>query len=152
MPKIAGIIYRKGVQRCVDVPKAALPRALRNATRPPVIVTLGGLVFESTLLPRDAQHFQLVVPMAVLRKLRRDRDDTIEFALRADAQREAPAVPDELVTALRVNPRARRVFEAQTIAMRRQMVRFIDSARAESTRLARAEKLVSMLLSWKTKG
>ena len=152
MPKIAGVIYGKGVQRCVDVPKTELPKTLRNATRPPVVVTLGGLVFESTLLPRDAQHFQLVVPMAVLRKLRCDRHDTIEFALRPDSRREAPAVPVELVAALRVNPRARRVFEAQTIAMRRQMVRFIDSARAESTRLTRTEKLVTMLLGWKTKG
>ncbi len=151
MPKVAAVIYRKGVQRCVDVPKAALPKTLRNTTRPAVIVTLGGLLFESTLLPRDAKHFQLVVPMAILRKLRRDRDDTIEFSLKLDGGREAPAVPDELVAALRANPRASRVFEAQTIAMRRQMVRFIDSARAEATRMARTEKLVSMLLGWKTK-
>ena len=151
MPKITGTIYRKTIQRCVDVPKDALPRSLQCETRPPVIVTIDGRMFESTLLPRDSAHFQLVVPMAILRELRRDTGDSIAFLVKHDPTRQAPEVPDELFAVLRGNPRARQVFAGLSISLQRQIVRFIDSARSESTRLNRAERMTARLLSWETK-
>ena len=151
MPNVAGTIYRKGVQRCLDVPKSVFATASADP-RPPVVVTIGDRMFESTLLPKDARNFQLVVPMAILRKLGRDAGDVLKIGLRHDKKREAPAVPSELLAALRLQPLARKVFEAQTIAMKRQIVRFIDSARAKSTRFTRAETLVLRLLSWKSRG
>jgi bifunctional DNA-binding transcriptional regulator/antitoxin component of YhaV-PrlF toxin-antitoxin module len=151
MPKVAGTIYRKGIQRCLDVPKSVFTTSSAEP-RPPVVVTIGGQMFESTLLPRDARNFQLVIPMAILRKLGRDAGDVLKIGLRHDKKREAPAVPSELLAALRLQPLARKVFEAQTVAMKRQIARFIDSGRAESTRLARAETLVLRLLSWKSRG
>lgn len=145
MAKISATIYRKGIQRCVDVPKTALSRARRRVVRPAVVVSVAGRMFESTLLPLDLDHFQLVMPMAILRALGRDHGDRIEIQVKPDPARTAPPLPEELDAVLRSSPPARRAFQRLTIARQREIVRFIDSARSESARRARAERIPALL-------
>ena len=145
MPTTRGTIYRKGIQRCLDVPRAVFSPPLAEL-RPPVIVTAESLIFESTLLPRNARSYQLVVPMAILRKLGRDAGDFLEVDVRPDPKRDAPPVPIELSDALRARVGARKIFEHQTISIQRQIVRYIDSARSEATRISRAEAMIERIL------
>jgi bifunctional DNA-binding transcriptional regulator/antitoxin component of YhaV-PrlF toxin-antitoxin module len=145
MAKVNGKIYRKGIQRCLDVPKPVLPKSVRDS-RPAVVVRAGALTFESTLLPRDARCFQLVVPMAVLRSLGRDDGDRLEISIHLDPHRDAPPVPVELSNAMRLHPRAPAVFAGLTVAKQREIVRYIDSARSDRTRVARAEDVVTRFL------
>src|SRR5208282_4211148 len=76
-----------------------------------------------------------------------DAGAVVEVALERDEEPREPAVPPALAMALRLAPRAQAEFRGMTTALRRQIVRFIMSAKQEATRDRRARMAVRLLMA-----
>jgi hypothetical protein len=146
----AARIHKIWIMRCVDLPRG-ISKALRTApvadpSHIPVHGWIEGLPFTSTLTPAGGGRYRLHVHSRIWRKLRIDAGDTVEVSLLVDTQRREPMLPPDLAAALTATPRAFAAFNAQTLAFRRQLVTYVDSARQSRTRDKRIQLLVRRIL------
>ena len=136
--------------RCVDVPHT-VSKSLRelvgkNSAYPAVIGQVEGLPLKSTLSPRGGGHYRLHIHSNIWRKLRIDAGDIVEVMLQLDTEPRDPVLPPDMAGGLAEEPRALAVFNSLTPAFRRQIVRYVDSAKHASTREKRIRLLVKRML------
>jgi hypothetical protein len=125
--------------RCLDVPRDVSDR-LCGGKRIRVTADVLGIGFESTLVPRAGGGHRLFVPSQVWRALGLDTGDIVPVTLVKAAT--APAVaPEDLARALRKTPHLAAEYARLTPADRRQIVKWLDAARASSTRRRRVEEI-----------
>lgn len=135
--------------RCVDVPRdisKALRSAAENKTHIPVFGQVEGLPLKSTLSPRGGGAYRLHIHSNIWRKLRIDAGDTVEVMLEVDTEPRDPALPEDLAGALADEPRALAIFNSLTPALRRQIVRYVDTAKHTSTREKRVRLIAKRMM------
>lgn len=138
------------IMRCVDVPRD-VSKALRGAageevSHLPVHGWIEGLPFKSTLVPRGGGSYRLHVHSRIWRKLRIDAGAAVEVTLLLDTEpREAP-LPHDLAASLADEPRALATFNTLTVALRRQIIQYVDLAKRASTREKRIQLMVRRML------
>jgi len=138
----AAKIYKLWLIRFVDVPKE-ISRALGPAKeRIPVCGTVEGLPLRTTLVPSGNGRHRLAIHGDIYRKLRIDAGAVIEISLELDEESREPVLPPSLIAALKFSKVAAREFRAMTTALRRQIVRYITSAKSESTIERRVAKFI----------
>jgi hypothetical protein len=146
----AARIQKIWIMRCINVPRdvsRAFEAAVgRDAKHIPVRGTIEGLPVESTLVPRGGSCYRLHVHSSIWRKLRIDAGAIVEVTLAIDAEPRDPRLPPDLAAGLALEPRALAAFNAETPAMRRQLVRFMDSAKHERTRQKRVRQVAKIVL------
>ena len=141
----AARIYKVWLIRFVDVPKE-ISRALGSAKkRIPVRGTVEGLPLRTTLVPSGNSRHRLAIHGDIYRKLRIDAGAVVEISLELDEESREPVLPPSLIAALKFSKVAARRFRAMTTALRRQIVRYLTSAKAEATVERRVAKFVARL-------
>lgn len=144
--RFVGVIYKVGILRCVSVPEEICARLRRGHPRTvPVVATVAGQSLRTTLLPAAGGNYRLFLNRAMRKAAGVDAGDPIGVSLRLDrASREMP-VPDDFAAALSRAPDARRYFVEGTTALRREVLRYIEQAKAPATRVRRIGNCIRVL-------
>jgi Bacteriocin-protection, YdeI or OmpD-Associated/Domain of unknown function (DUF1905) len=146
----AARIQKIWIMRCVDLPrdicKSLSQAAGRGTKHIPVHGWIEGLPMQSTLVPAGAGRYRLHVHSRIWRKLRIDAGATVEVTLLIDTEPRDPALPADLAGGLAETPRALESFNAQTAAMRRQIVQFLEAAKRPATREKRIQQIAKFML------
>jgi hypothetical protein len=137
-------IYKIGMVRFVDVP-ADVSKQIGEGAHVPVMGTVEGVPFRSTLVSRGRGAYRLAIHGDIRRKLRLDTGAVVEIAIRRDQESREPQLPPALVLALRNSPKAQQMFRGMTTALRRQIVRYLVAVKSQATLERRIRKFVERL-------
>ena len=137
-------LYRVAMVRWVDLPKKLIaPLAL-----PPAEIKGGGhglnalLRFNDdldrvTLLPGKRGFYKLAFKVELLRAAGVEAGDTIDFTLEPDTASREPDLPEEMRKAFQARPQLRERWLTHSVAIRRQVVRYILDAKSAETQAKR---------------
>ena len=129
----SGRIYKVGLIRYVDVP-ASVSRALKaSEVHVPVRGTVDGVPVITTMVSRGNGTHRLAIHGDIRKRLCVDAGSAVEIAIERDRESREPRLPPALVLALRQSPRAQRVFRGMTVSLRRQIVRYLTTAKQQTT-------------------
>jgi Bacteriocin-protection, YdeI or OmpD-Associated/Domain of unknown function (DUF1905) len=142
-------IQKIWIMRCVDIP-GDVSTAIRKAAEGdpqhvPVHGWIEGLAFKSTLVPRGGGSYRLHVHSRIWRKLRIDAGAAVEVTLLIDTEPREAVLPPDLAAALAGTPRALATFHALTVALRRQVIQYVDNAKQSRTREKRLRLIVQRM-------
>lgn len=120
--------------------------ALGAGKRPPVVVTVSGYSYRTTVAPAAGAYF---VPLAGEHREAAGvrAGEEVDVRLRLDTAPREVTVPDDLAAAFA--PPVRAVFDALAYSHRKEWVRWVDEAKKPETRAARIEKTVESLRAGK---
>lgn len=139
----ATVIWADGNNTGLEVP-ADVISSLGSSKRPPVVVSLAGYSYRSTVAVMGG------VFMIPLSKANREAagvkgGDRVDVTLELDLAPRTVDVPDDLAAALEAEPGARAAFDASAPSMRKEYVRQVESAKAAETRARRIAAIVEKL-------
>jgi hypothetical protein len=137
-------LYKVTMVRWVDLPT----RTIDALDLPRADIKGGGLGLNAllrfnddldrvTLLPGKRGHYKLAFKTELLRGAGVDAGDTIAFTLEPDTASREPELPAELERAFQNRPQLRTRWLAHSVAIRRQIIRYITSARTLETQTKR---------------
>ncbi|HEX2861196.1 MAG TPA: YdeI/OmpD-associated family protein [Lacunisphaera sp.] len=137
-------LYRVALVHWVDLPK----RVIDPLNLPRADIKGGGLGLNAllrfnddldrvTLLPGKRGHYKLAFKAELLRAADASAGDTVEFTLVPDAASREPELPAELARAFQNRPQLRTRWLAHSVAIRRQIVRYIMDAKTVETQAKR---------------
>ena len=147
----AAKIQKIWIMRCVDIPRD-VSKEIRGAgggddpLHIPVHGWIEGLPFKSTLVPRGGGAYRLHVHSRIWRKLRIDAGAAVEVMLLVDNEPREAVLPPDLGAGLADTPRALATFNTLTVALRRQIIQYIDDAKRARTREKRIQLIVQRML------
>ncbi len=144
MAKFRAELYRVTMVRWVDLPRHAIT-ALRL---PPAEIKGAGKGWNAllrfnddldrvTLLPGKRGYCKLAFKVELLRAAGVDAGDMIEFTLEADLASREPELPDEMRRVFLARPLLRERWLTHSVAIRRQVVRYIEQAKSPEVRARR---------------
>lgn len=145
MHVFSGKIYKVGLIRFVDVPAKVSQAVGDGAVHVAVRGEVDGVAVQSTLVSRGKGCYRLAIHGDVRKKLMVDAGALVEVAIERDEEPREPVLPPALVFALGNSPKAQKVFRGMTTALRRQLVRYLTSAKRQETLERRAVKMARML-------
>ena len=122
-----------GIIRYVDVP-AEISRALKaTEVHQPVRGTVEGFPLVTTLLSRGKGLYRVAIHGDIRKKLRVDTGAVVEIAMERDNEPRDPELPPALVLALRQAPKAGAHFRGMSVALKRQIVRYLTAVKQQAT-------------------
>jgi hypothetical protein len=126
----------------ISVPAEAIT-ALGGKKKPPVIVTVNGFTYHSTVAAYGDVY---LIPLSQERRAVAGVEvgDLVEVTLELDTEPRTVEVPDDLAEALEKTG-ARANFDALAYSKRKEFVRQVESAKAQETRERRIAKIVAAL-------
>ena len=118
--------------------------ALGAGKRPPVVVTVGGHTYRSTVAPMAGSFW---LPLAAEHRAAAGvaAGDTVTVDVELDDAPRVLAVPADLAAALDAEPEVRRRFDALSYSNQRRHVLAVEGAKAEATRARRVAAAVATL-------
>ena len=116
--------------------------ALGAGKRPPVVVTLGGYTYRTTVAQMGGAYF---VPLAAEHREPAGvaAGDEVDVRIELDSAPRETALPDDLDAAL--DDAARTHFHSLAPSHRKEWVRWVEEAKKPETRTARIEKTAAAL-------
>jgi antitoxin component of MazEF toxin-antitoxin module len=116
--------------------------ALGAGKRPPVVVTLGGYTYRTTVAQMGGAYF---VPLAAEHREQAGvaAGDEVDVRIELDSAPRETALPDDLDAAL--DDAARTHFHSLAPSHRKEWVRWVEEAKKPETRAARIEKTAASL-------
>lgn len=142
---VRGVVYRVGQQYCSDVASEAgvlLGGGLRVAIR----AQIGAAIAQTSLVRRRDGDYRLYLPTELRRPTGLQAGHEVEIRLTLDATEGEPVLPDDLLAALRVIDGGLERLAARSPADRRQLCRWLASARGAATRAGRIEQAIERIL------
>jgi hypothetical protein len=126
----------------ISVPAEAIA-VLGGKKKPPVIVTINGFTYRSTVAAYGDLY---LIPLSQERRAAAGvaAGDVVEVTLELDTEPRTVEVPDDLAAALD-EAGARAAFDALSYSARKEHVRQVESAKAQETRERRITKIVAAL-------
>lgn len=117
---------------------------LGSHKRPPVVVTLNGYTYRSTvaaygdvfMLPLAAEHRSAAGVKA---------GDQVDVTLELDTEPRTVEPPDDLTAALSAKPGAQAAFDALSYSKRKEFVRQVNDAKTQATREKRIAGIVEKM-------
>jgi len=138
-------LYKVALVRWVDLPKKQVdPLGLTRAETKGAIkgwnalLRFNGDLDRVTLLPGKRGCYKLAFKVELLKAAGVDAGDTVEFTLAPDTTSRDPDPPDEMSKAFQARPQLRERWLAHSVAVRRQVVRYIEEAKSAETRAKRS--------------
>ncbi len=127
----------------IRVPAEAIA-ALGGKKKPPVIVSINGFTYRSTVAAYGAVY---MLPLSQERRAAAGvaPNDVVEVTLELDTEPRTVEVPDDLAAALAAKRGARAAFDALAYSTRKEHVRQVVEAKAQETRERRIAKIVAGL-------
>jgi hypothetical protein len=141
----SGKIYKVGIIRYVDVPSDASRALGKGEPHVPVVGEVEGAAIRTTMVSRGNGCYRVALHSEIRKKLRLDTGAVVEVAIQRDDESREPALPPALVLALKNAPKAQAEFRQMTTALRRQIVRYITSAKQQATLERRVAGMVRRL-------
>jgi len=145
MAEFTARLYKVTQVRWVDLPKAKIdrlkltPAETKGASRGwNALLRFNGDLDRVVLLPGKHGHYKLAFKVDLLKGAGVDAGDTITFRLERDTASREPEPPEEMRRAFQARPELRERWMAHSLALRRQVVRYIDQAKAAETRAKRS--------------
>jgi hypothetical protein len=125
----------------IPVP-ADVVEGLAAGKRPPVVVTVAGYTYRTTVAPYTGAYF---VPLAAEHREAAGvaAGEEVDVSIALDTAPREIAVPDDLAAAFDEPARAR--FDALAYTHQKEWVRWVEEAKKPETRAARIEKTVESL-------
>ena len=116
--------------------------ALGAGKRPPVVVTVGGHTYRSTVAPMGGAFW---IPLAAEHREAAGltAGDEVDVLIEHDPSPREVALPDDLAAAFDDDVRA--FFDGLAPSHRKEWVRWVEEAKKPETRAARVEKTVESL-------
>ena len=116
--------------------------ALGAGRRPPVVVTVAGHTYRSTVAPMGGAFW---IPLAAEHREAAGltAGDEVDVVVEHDAAPREVALPDDLAAAFDDDVRA--LFDGLAPSHRKEWVRWVEEAKKPETRAARVEKTVESL-------
>jgi len=141
--KFTTTIVLDGNNTGIEVP-ADVMSALGTAKRIPVVVTLGGHTYRSSVAPYKGR---LMISLSAANREAAgvSGGDEVEVALEPDTAPREVAVPADLAGALEGDPAAKARFDALSYSNQNRIVLSIESAKTEATRLRRIDAALTEL-------
>jgi hypothetical protein len=141
--KFATTMFQIGNNTGIEVP-ADVVEALGAGKRPPVVVTVNGYEYRSTVAPMGGQY---LVPFSAER--RRESGiaggDAIDVELLLDTAPRVVDVPEDLRTALDGSPEAAAAWAKLSYSKQKAHVTSVSEAKAAETRARRITAVVQKL-------
>lgn len=144
MPEFRAKLYRISLVRWVDLPKKAidtlkLPRAdiKGGGLGLNAVLHFNGDLDRVTLLPGKRGHYKLAFKAELLRSAGAKAGDTLTFTLTPDNASREPELPGEMERAFQGRPQLRERWLVHSVALRRQVVRYITDAKSPETQAKR---------------
>jgi hypothetical protein len=145
MPRLRAKLYKVALVRWADVPKAAIaplqltPADTRGAVKGwNALLRFNDDLDRVTLFnSRKRGHYKLAFKVELLQAAGVDAGDTVEFTLERDTASREPDLPDEMARVFRTRPELRERWAAHSVALRRQVVRYIEQAKSPEVRAKR---------------
>lgn len=133
-------LYRITQVRWIDIPKARLaklklPPAEKTGWN--ALLRFNDDFDRVTLLPGKPGHYKLAFKVELLRAAGVDAGDTIEFSLESDTASREPELPAEMEKAFQARPELRALWEKESIALRRQLLRYVYQAKSPEVQAKR---------------
>ena len=138
-------LYRVAMIRWVDIPK----QAVASLNLPPAetkgsakgwnaFLRFNDDLDRVTLLPGKRDHYKLAIKVELLRAADVDAGDTINFTLSPDTASREPDLPEEMSKVFQARPLLRERWHRHSVAIRRQVVRYIMDAKTAETQAKRS--------------
>jgi hypothetical protein len=138
-------LYQVALVRWVDLPKAAVdslglpPADIKGAIKGwNALLRFNGDLDRVTLFHGKRGRYKLAFKVELLKAAGVDAGDTIDFTLEPDTTSREPDLPDEMNRVFRTRPELRERWLAHSVAIRRQVVRYIEEAKSAETRAKRS--------------
>jgi len=152
MPELRAKLYRVAMVRWVDLPRRDVDRlGLTPTTTKSGVPGLNALLhFNSdydrvTLLPGKPGRYKLAFKVELLKAAGVDAGDEITFTLKPDAASREPELPAEMRQAFQARPLLAERWSAHSVAIRRQVIRYIEQAKTAETRAKRSWLFIERL-------
>jgi hypothetical protein len=140
-------LYKVALVRWVDVPKIAVDRlgllpadikgkAIKGWN---ALLRFNDDLDRVTLFPSSKRGcYKVAFKVELLQAAGVDAGDTVEFTLEPDTASREPDLPEEMRKAFQARPQLRERWEAHSVAIRRQVVRYIEQAKSPEVRAKRS--------------
>jgi hypothetical protein len=143
--KLRARLYKVALVRWADVPKAAVdPLKLVPADTKGgmkgwnALLRFNGDLDRVTLFPSSKRGlYKVAFKVELLKAAGVDAGDLVEFTLERDSASREPDLPEEMARVFRSRPELRERWQSHSVAMRRQVVRYIEQARGAEVRAKR---------------
>jgi hypothetical protein len=145
MVKLRAKLYKVALVRWVDVPKKPVgplqltPADLKGAIKGwNALLRFNGDLDRVTLFNSSKRgHYKVAFKVELLKAAGVDAGDTVDFTLERDTASREPDLPEEMARVFRSRPELRERWESHSVAMRRQVVRYIEQAKSADVRAKR---------------
>jgi hypothetical protein len=127
----------------ISVPDEII-EALGGGKRPPVVVTISGHTFRTTIAPMGGQYL-LGLNAENRAAAGAAAGDELDVEIALDSAPREITVPDDLAAALNADVKASATFDALAYTHRKEWVRWVEEAKKPETRQARLVKTVEAL-------
>jgi hypothetical protein len=156
--KFLATIYRIWMLRYIDVPEdvaKALAGKLKRSTgvQPtrgpkyiPVIATAKKQSVQTTLLPAGGGRYRMQFNSVLRKAAEADVGDAVTVSVKIDRESRERAIPADLRAALKKHAKAGKAFESAPPSHRRQIIKWMDSAKSEAARRRRIEVVLDRML------
>jgi len=129
MPRLRGQLYRVTRVRWIDIPRRAVA-SLGSGKQINAILRFNDDLDRVTLLPGKPGCYKLAFKVELLKAAGVDAGDVIDFSLTPDRASREPELPAEMAKAFQARPELRKHWAAHSVAVRRQVVRYIEQAKS----------------------
>lgn len=145
--KFTTTIQGNGNKTGIDVPEGIV-NALGAGRRPPVVVTINGHSYRSSIAVMGGQN--MIGVSAANRELTgASAGDTVDVDVELDIQPRVIDVPKDLAVALEAEPEAKAFYATLPYSSQRRYVEPIADAKTDETRARRIAKVVTDLKAGK---
>lgn len=145
-------LYRVAMVRWVDLPRGLVERLHLPAAAIKgggsgwnALLRFNGDVDRVTLLPGKPGKVKLAFKVELLRAAKVDAGDTIEFTLAPDTSSREPELPEEMRKAFQARPELVNRWLGHSVAIRRQVVRYIFQAKSPEVQAKRSWLFIERL-------
>ena len=137
-------IYKLGINPCVDVPAEAAHFFKRRGFVP-IVGLVNGKPYRATLVPRGDGLHRLYLNEPIRKATKTDVGSKVRFELKLDRASRVIRTSSDFASALKAQPAAQTAFRQATPSRRRELLRWITSAKRPETRRSRIKRAVASL-------
>lgn len=132
-------VYKVGINPCVDAPSET-GEVFQRRGFIPIAGLVNGEAYRATLVPRGGGLHRLYLNGEIRKATRTDVESMIRVQLKLDKASRAIRTPSDVASVLRARPLAMTAFRKATPSRRREILRWIVSAKRPETRQSRIRR------------
>lgn len=142
--RLSARLYKIAQVRWVDIPRARVARLGEGRTID-ALLRFSGDIDRVTLLPGKPGCYKLAFKVELLRPAGVEAGDVVAFTLEPDKESREPELPGEIARAFNARPELAARWTAHSVAIRRQIVRYILQAKSPETQARRSMIFIERL-------